>query len=85
MVDTYGNLEKDHYDRGYKDGRECADCITKRAEADEVFDELGVHYCTLTKDAGAIPQNEAELDQVYIYTAYWSGVILALNERAIGV
>ena len=33
MVNTYSNLEKQHYDRGYKDGRECADCATKRAEA----------------------------------------------------
>ena len=52
MVDTYSNLEKEHYDRGYNDGRECADCATKRTEADEMMDELGVHYYTLTKDAG---------------------------------
>jgi hypothetical protein len=83
-TEKHSNPNKEHFERGYRDGLECGDLQAKRLEADEMFDACGMVCHELIKanphtarhfgyavSEEKIQQYDEELDGVLKSRTYW--------------
>jgi hypothetical protein len=97
-TDGHSNPNKEHFERGYRDGLKCGDSQAKKLEADEMFDACGMVCHELIKASPhtarhfgyavleeKIQQYDEELDGVLKSRTYWEGVLSALKDRATAI